>query len=98
MADADSDEEPKPVVQENKDHQVLDSLDAEGTCIGTRTRGEVTEKGFWHRYVHVWVLNLPDRAVLMQLRAPQKKRFGGISEWEDPSVLRVKFCTFPTTN
>lgn len=78
MDDADSDEEPKPVVKENKDHQVLDALDGEGTCIGTRTRGEVTEKGFWHRYLHVWVLNLPDRAVLMQLRAPEKKRFGGM--------------------
>eukprot|EP00441_Pelagodinium_beii_P046542 CAMPEP_0197622254 /NCGR_PEP_ID=MMETSP1338-20131121/2619_1 /TAXON_ID=43686 ORGANISM="Pelagodinium beii, Strain RCC1491" /NCGR_SAMPLE_ID=MMETSP1338 /ASSEMBLY_ACC=CAM_ASM_000754 /LENGTH=435 /DNA_ID=CAMNT_0043191953 /DNA_START=102 /DNA_END=1409 /DNA_ORIENTATION=- len=74
----DSDEENKPVVKENKDHQILDTLDAEGNCIGTRTRGEVTDKGFWHRYVHVWVLNLPDSAVLMQLRAPEKKRFGGM--------------------
>jgi len=66
------------VVKENKDHQVLDTLDAEGSCIFTRTRGAVTEKGLWHRYVHVWVLNLPDSAVLMQLRAPEKKRFGGM--------------------
>ncbi|CAE7247748.1 NUDT3 [Symbiodinium natans] len=65
-------------VKENKDHQVLDTLDAEGSCFGTRTRGAVTEKGLWHRYVHVWVLNLPDSAVLMQLRAPEKKRFGGM--------------------
>ncbi|CAL1168832.1 unnamed protein product [Cladocopium goreaui] len=65
-------------VKENKDHQVLDTLDAEGSCIFTRTRGAVTEKGLWHRYVHVWVLNLPDSAVLMQLRAPEKKRFGGM--------------------
>mmetsp|Transcript_55801 Transcript_55801/g.104676 ORF Transcript_55801/g.104676 Transcript_55801/m.104676 type:complete len:427 (-) Transcript_55801:175-1455(-) len=71
-------EDDKPVVKENKDHQILDTLDAEGTCIGTRTRGAVTEKGLWHRYVHVWVLNLPDSAVLMQLRAPEKKRFGGM--------------------
>jgi len=56
----------------------LDTLDAEGSCIFTRTRGAVTDKGLWHRYVHVWVLNLPDSAVLMQLRAPEKKRFGGM--------------------
>ncbi|CAE7947571.1 eml4 [Symbiodinium sp. KB8] len=65
-----AEEEEKPVVKENKDHQILDTLDAEGSCFGTRTRGAVTEKGLWHRYVHVWVLNLPDSAVLMQLRAP----------------------------
>ena len=56
-------------VKENKDHQILDTLDTEanwvalqehsawfllfffgqGTCIFTRTRGAVTEKGLWQR-------------------------------------------------
>ncbi|CAE8701846.1 unnamed protein product [Polarella glacialis] len=63
---------------EKKDHQMLDALDAEGNCIYSRTRGEVREKGFWHRYVHVWILNLPDSCALMQKRSACKKRFGGM--------------------
>eukprot|EP00933_Yihiella_yeosuensis_P013262 TRINITY_DN12370_c1_g1_i1.p1 TRINITY_DN12370_c1_g1~~TRINITY_DN12370_c1_g1_i1.p1 ORF type:complete len:438 (+),score=68.23 TRINITY_DN12370_c1_g1_i1:60-1373(+) len=74
----DDDEELKPLKKENKDDQILDTLDAEGTCIAHRSRGDVTEKGFWHRYVHVWVVLLSDSAVLMQKRSAAKKRFGGM--------------------
>lgn len=66
------------VVKEDKDHEILDTLDTEGTCVFTRSRGAVAEKGLWHRYVHVWMLNLPDSSLLMQLRAPEKKRFAGM--------------------
>lgn len=56
---------------------ILDTVDSEGRWIGSRTQLDVSDKGFWHRYLHIWVVNLPDEAVLVQRYVPQHPRFGG---------------------
>jgi len=58
---------------------LVDTLDDAGNLMSTtRHCGDVHSKGFWHRYVHVWVLDLSRGAVMMQHRAPTKVPFGSM--------------------
>jgi len=66
----------KPIAK--KDTQKLDTLDDAGNFMQVRLRGAVHEKGFWHRYVHIWILDLPSASVMMQHRAASKKIFGNM--------------------
>merc|ERR1719210_2618243 len=59
-----------------KDIRPLDTVDDAGNLMATRHRGDVHSKGFWHRYVHIWVVDLTKGSVMMQHRAPGKKPFG----------------------
>mmetsp|Transcript_139609 Transcript_139609/g.348160 ORF Transcript_139609/g.348160 Transcript_139609/m.348160 type:complete len:430 (+) Transcript_139609:147-1436(+) len=68
------DEKPKA----KKDTQKLDTLDDSGNFMQTRLRGTVHQKGFWHRYVHIYILDLPNASVMMQHRAASKKIFGNM--------------------
>jgi len=61
-----------------RDRGLVDTLDDAGNVMGRRQAGDVHVKGFWHRYVHVWVLDLENRAVMLQLRAPGKKPYGSM--------------------
>lgn len=61
-----------------KHTQKLDTLDDDGNFMQTRLRGTVHEKGFWHRHVHIWVLDMPNASVMMELRAASKQTFGGM--------------------
>lgn len=69
-----SDDEPF----EKKAGQKLDTLTDDGGLMAARLRGDVHAKGYWHRYVHVWVLDVDVGNVMMQQRAPAKKIFGGM--------------------
>eukprot|EP00428_Durinskia_dybowskii_P032156 CAMPEP_0170231178 /NCGR_PEP_ID=MMETSP0116_2-20130129/15322_1 /TAXON_ID=400756 /ORGANISM="Durinskia baltica, Strain CSIRO CS-38" /LENGTH=417 /DNA_ID=CAMNT_0010481947 /DNA_START=98 /DNA_END=1351 /DNA_ORIENTATION=+ len=63
---------------QSEDNHKLDTLDASGGFIQVRSRGDVHQKGFWHRNVHVWILDLSEELLLMQHRPPSHKVAAGM--------------------
>jgi len=53
-------------------------MDDAGNYQAVRLRGDAHKKGFWHRYVHVWVVDVPGERLMMQHRAATKKLFGDL--------------------
>lgn len=51
----------------------IDILDEKGKQLGlVKTREEVHSKGFWHKVVHIWIIN-SEGNLLLQKRSSQKK-------------------------
>ena len=55
--------------------ELIDILDSNGECTGeVATKSEIYKNGYWHRSVHVWVIN-ENKELLVQKRNPFKKTF-----------------------
>lgn len=55
--------------------ELLDVLDEDGNPTGEKkTKEEIYENGYWHRSVHIWIMN-DDQELLVQKRNPMKKTF-----------------------
>ncbi|MEI7810241.1 MAG: NUDIX domain-containing protein [bacterium] len=52
--------------------EYIDIYDNEGNLLGKKTRKESHENGFWHKTVHVWIINSKGE-VLIQKRSTQKE-------------------------
>lgn len=51
----------------------IDILDENGNQLGlVKTREEVHSKGFWHKVVHIWIINSEGK-LLLQKRSAEKK-------------------------
>ncbi|MES2408683.1 MAG: NUDIX domain-containing protein [Patescibacteria group bacterium] len=57
--------------------EYLDVLDEKGNKTGeSKSKPEIHEKGFWHRTVHIWLMN-SKKELLLQLRSKTKKTYPG---------------------
>ena len=55
--------------------ELLDVLDENGNLIGIKkTKQEVYKESYWHRSVHIWIMN-DKNELLVQKRNPYKKTF-----------------------
>ncbi len=58
--------------------ELLDILNEDGTKTGEcATKAEIYKHGYWHRTVHIWVIN-DQQELLMQKRNPFKKTFANL--------------------
>ena len=61
--------------------EYFDVLDEEGMPSGiTKPKSEVHTKGYWHRTVHIWIIN-ENNEILLQRRSNTKKR--------NPNILTI---------
>ena len=61
--------------------EYFDVLDEEGIPTGvTKPKSEVHTKGYWHRTVHIWIIN-ENNEILLQRRSNTKKR--------NPNILTI---------
>lgn len=61
--------------------EYFDVLDEEGNFTGTtKSKSEVHTKGYWHRTVHIWIIN-ENNEILLQRRSNTKKR--------NPNILTI---------
>jgi isopentenyl-diphosphate delta-isomerase type 1 len=58
------------------DNEILEIVDSHDKVIGTATRGEIHQMGFFHRAVHMFVFN-PAGQVYIQRRSCSKDRHPG---------------------
>lgn len=55
--------------------ELLDVLDENGNPTGiAKTKEEIYDNGYWHRSVHIWIIN-DNQELLVQKRNPFKKTF-----------------------
>lgn len=55
--------------------ELIDILKEDGTPSGeTSTKAEIYKNGYWHRSVHIWIIN-DNKEILVQKRNPHKKTF-----------------------
>jgi isopentenyl-diphosphate Delta-isomerase len=58
--------------------ELLDVLDSRGRLTGAvKSRGEVHRTGFWHRTVHIWIIN-GKKQLLLQKRSINKESYPGL--------------------
>lgn len=59
-------------------NELIDILNEDGTKTGkSATKAEIYQKGYWHRSVHIWIIN-GQHEILMQRRNPLKKTFANL--------------------
>lgn len=60
--------------------EIIDILDEKGNMTGkTATREEIHQNGFWHKVIHLWIINSKNE-LLLQLRSMKKKNHPG--QWD----------------
>ena len=56
-------------------NELIDILNEDGSKTGKcATKAEIYQNGYWHRSVHIWIIN-DQKELLMQRRNPLKKTF-----------------------
>lgn len=69
--------------------EYLDILDSNGNKTGEiKPRNEVHSKGYWHKGVHIWIIN-SNRELLVQRRSPNKDVY--------PNKLYISVAGHPTS-
>lgn len=58
--------------------ELIDILNEDGTPTGeAATKAEIYQKGYWHKSVHIWIIN-DNQELLVQKRNPYKKTFANL--------------------
>lgn len=59
-------------------NELIDILNEDGTKTGEcATKAEIYKNGYWHRSVHIWIIN-DQQEILMQKRNSKKKTFANL--------------------
>lgn len=74
--------------------EYIDILDKKGNPTGeAKSRKEVHENGYWHRAVHIWIINSKNE-LLVQKRSP--KKINNPNRWDISSAGHVESGGNPT--